>query len=66
MVTSGMGIGSALNVVAEREPLVTAVLADVAIEKLPVWLVTHRELRQQPRLRLVYDYLAGALKSLGK
>ena len=66
MVKSGMGIGSAFTVVAQREPLVTPVLADVAIEKLPVWLVTHRELRQQPRLRLVYDYLAGALKSLGK
>ena len=66
MVKSGMGIGSALSVVAQRESLVAPVLADVHIEKLPVWLVTHRELRQQPRLRLVYDYLAIALKSLGK
>ena len=66
MVKSGMGIGSALNLVAEREPGVSSVLAEVVIEKLPVWLVTHRELRRQPRLRLVYDYLATALKSLDK
>lgn len=66
MVKSGLGIGSALGVVAQREPLVMPVLSDVVIERLPVWLVTHKELRQQPRLRLVYDYLATALKSLGE
>ncbi len=64
MLKAGVGIGSGLSVVAERNSAVQAVLTDVSIGRFPVWLVTHRELRQQPRLRVVFDYLAKALKSL--
>jgi DNA-binding transcriptional LysR family regulator len=64
MVKGGIGISSSMKVVAEREPSVSAVLTDVKPGRFPVWLVTHRGLRQQPRTRLVYEYLAQALKSL--
>jgi DNA-binding transcriptional LysR family regulator len=65
MARAGLGITTALKVVADREPLMTAVLTDTQPGRFPVWLVTHKELRHQPRLRLVADYLAQALKSLG-
>lgn len=65
MVRAGLGIGSSLKVVARNDTLVGEVLTDVRPGRFPVWLVTHRELRQQPRLRVVADYLAQALKSLG-
>lgn len=65
MAKSGLGIAPSLKVVAEREPLVAPVLTNVQPGRFPVWLVTHKGLRQQPRLRVVADYLAQALKSLG-
>lgn len=65
MARSGLGIASSLKVVAQREALVSEVLTEVQPGRFPVWLVTHKELRQQPRLRVVADYLAQALKSLG-
>jgi DNA-binding transcriptional LysR family regulator len=64
LVKAGIGISSSMRVVAGRDPSVSAVLTDVQPGRFPVWLVTHRGLRQQPRIRLVYDYLAQALKSL--
>jgi DNA-binding transcriptional LysR family regulator len=65
MAKAGIGITSGMKVVGEREPGVNAVLTDVQPGRFPVWLVTHRGLRQQPRLRVASDYLAQALKSLG-
>jgi DNA-binding transcriptional LysR family regulator len=65
MARAGIGIASSLDVVAKRDPSMTAVLTDVQTGRFPVWLVTHKGLRQQPRLRLVVDYLAQALRSLG-
>lgn len=65
MARAGIGIASGLEVVAARDPTMTAVLPDAQPGRFPVWLVTHKGLRQQPRLRLVVDYLAQALKSLG-
>jgi DNA-binding transcriptional LysR family regulator len=64
MVRSGLGIGSGFCLVAQRDSQITQVLHDAPLKRFPVWLVTHRELKTQPRLRLVMDYLAQALKSL--
>lgn len=55
MVRAGLGIGSSLKVVARLDGLVGKVLTDVRPGRFPVWLVTHKELRQQPRLRVVAD-----------
>lgn len=65
MAKAGIGISPSMTVVGQREPSVSAVLTDAQPGRFPVWLVTHRGLRQQPRLRVVADYLAQALKSLG-
>jgi DNA-binding transcriptional LysR family regulator len=64
MLKAGNGIGSGISVVAVRSPSVVPVLTDVPLGRFPVWLVTHKELRQQPRLRVVFDYLANALRTL--
>jgi DNA-binding transcriptional LysR family regulator len=64
MLRAGLGIGSGLSVLAERDSQVVSVLPEANLPKFPVWLVTHRELKTQVRLRLVMDYLAQALKSL--
>jgi DNA-binding transcriptional LysR family regulator len=64
MVRSGIGVGSGLAIVAERDSQIMPVLLEASLPKFPVWLVTHRELKTQARLRLVMDYLAQTLKSL--
>jgi DNA-binding transcriptional LysR family regulator len=64
MLKAGNGIGSGISVIAQRSPSVQPVLTTVQLERFPVWLVTHKELRQQPRLRIVFDYLANALRTL--
>ncbi|MDZ4188898.1 MAG: LysR family transcriptional regulator [Hydrogenophaga sp.] len=64
MLRAGIGIGSGLSILAERDSQIVPVLQEATLPKFPVWLVTHRELKTQPRLRLVMDYLAQALKSL--
>jgi DNA-binding transcriptional LysR family regulator len=64
MVRSGLGIGSGFSIVAQRDSQISQVLQDTPLPRFPIWLVTHRELKMQPRLRLVMDYLTQALKSL--
>lgn len=64
MLRAGLGIGSGLTIFAQRESLVVPVLPEAELPRFPVWLVTHRELKTQVRLRLVTDYLAHALKTL--
>ncbi len=66
MLRAGVGIGSGLAIVAERDSQIVSVLPEANLPKFPIWLVTHRELKTQARLRLVMDYLAQALKSLSK
>jgi DNA-binding transcriptional LysR family regulator len=64
MVRAGLGIGAGFKLVAERDSHIIQVLPAAPLQKFPVWLVTHRELHTQPRLRLVMDYLGQTLKSL--
>lgn len=59
-VRAGMGISVGPDAVAARDPALVRVLPEVSIPPLPLWLTAHRELRDTPRLRLVFDHLAGA------
>lgn len=36
-------------------------LPDLVLGRLPLWLVTHRDLRHVPRVRAALDHLAEAL-----
>lgn len=62
-VCAGLGIGVGLQAVAATAPGVERVLPEAVIPPLPVWLTVHRELRGTPRLKLVFDLLAEALRA---
>jgi DNA-binding transcriptional LysR family regulator len=57
----GAGVCIMMDDVGEMEPAVTRVFADLPSIRLPIWLVSHRELRTSRRIRLVFDWLADGL-----
>lgn len=61
-VRAGLGVGFVADYMARDEPHVVPVLKDVLkVPALPMWLAVHREIRTNPRIRAVYDFLAEAL-----
>ena len=61
MVCSGMGVGPMDASIAAQEPRVEPVLPEMLSVDFPVWLATHREIHNSPRIRLVFDHLAEVL-----
>jgi DNA-binding transcriptional LysR family regulator len=61
MVCRGMGICPMDASIAAQEPRVEPVLPQLLQVDFPVWLVTHREIHNSPRIRLVFDHLAEVL-----
>lgn len=61
MVKSGNGIGIMSADVGKAEPLVENVAPWLPPFEFQIWLVAHRELRTNRRVRFVYDWLANAL-----
>lgn len=57
---AGMGLAVSAVALGERDPEVQQVLHELPIEPLHLWLTAHRELRDTPRLRVIYDALAQA------
>ena len=55
-----MGIGIGMQALAARDPALVKVLPELDVPALPMWLTAHRELRDTPRLRLVFDTLVAA------
>jgi DNA-binding transcriptional LysR family regulator len=47
--------------IAGQAPLVEPVLPEKLAVDFPVWLATHREIHNSPRIRLVFDHLAEVL-----
>ena len=62
MVCAGLGIGIMSDDIAERSGGIVPVLQGEASMPVDMWIVTHRELRQSARIRLVWDALLDALK----
>ncbi|MEQ8405277.1 MAG: LysR family transcriptional regulator [Oceanicaulis sp.] len=60
LIEAGLGLG-VMPDDAVASPALEPVLEDAFSIKVPVWLVTHRELRTSARIRLVYDRLASHL-----
>ncbi len=58
---AGLGVGFAATWLAAREPSLVRVLPDLPMATLPVWLAVHREIRSSARIRVLYDFLAGAI-----
>jgi DNA-binding transcriptional LysR family regulator len=61
MVLAGFGVGFMQRNVGDVEAGAVAVLTDVVLPELPIWLTAHAELRTSRRIRRVYDFLAAAL-----
>ena len=61
LVRRGFGILPMSDDIAGQFPDVVRILPDVAQMSFPVWLVTHRELNTNRRIRLVFDLLAEML-----
>ena len=63
-VRAGLGIGFVGAFLLRDDPDVVAVLSDLPLPALPVWLVVHREIRSSRRIRAVMDFLAHHLPPL--
>lgn len=61
MVRAGLGVAPMLREIAAATPGVVRVLAEVPPVRLPVWLVTHADRRDAPRIRAVTAILAAEL-----
>jgi len=58
LVAEGAGIGFVARYNLRHWPGVVALLPALAIAALPCWLAVHREIRANPLVRTVYDFLA--------
>jgi DNA-binding transcriptional LysR family regulator len=58
---AGVGIGGCQDGIARRMPELVPVLPNAFQMALDVWLVMHRDLKSEPRVRLMFDWLAAGL-----
>jgi len=61
MVKQGLGLGIIDERLGDGDPAVRRALPDLPAIGFPVWLVAHREIYRNRRLRVVWDMLAEAL-----
>jgi len=61
LVAAGVGIGFVARYNLAQWPGVVPLLPMLKIPPLPCWLAVHREIRGNPLVRRVYDFLAQAL-----
>lgn len=57
LVREGIGIGIMSDDIGDHDTLVQKVLPDLEPLKSEIWLVAHRELRTNLRVRMVFDFL---------
>lgn len=60
-VVAGLGVGFMTRYAARQVPELVPLLPNLPIPPLPMWLVVHREIRSNPRIRQVWDFLVQAL-----
>ena len=63
-VTQGLGIGILDGHLGDAEPRVQRVLPNFEPLTFPIWLVSHRDLATNRRIRRVFDLLAEALSKV--
>ncbi|NBC19694.1 MAG: LysR family transcriptional regulator [Alphaproteobacteria bacterium] len=64
MVVAGFGIGFMNRNIGRAEPRVTEIHTGAPLPSVPAWLTAHSELRTQPRVRRVFDWLSDKLAGL--
>ena len=60
-IRAGLGIGFTACYIASSDPDVVQLVPELWLPPLPVWLICHREIRGNPKIRLVFDFLARAI-----
>lgn len=63
LAKQGLGACAMIESVGDAEPAVRRVLPDLPALPIPMWLTSHRGLRNTRRLRVVFDLLAEALSA---
>jgi DNA-binding transcriptional LysR family regulator len=66
LVKAGYGISMLPDILCETEPGIEKVLPGLPSLQFPIWLVTHRELRTNRRIRVVFDTLARGLAEIAR
>jgi len=67
LVKAGYGVSMQPEVLGDAEPGTEKVLSTLPSLEFPIWLVTHRELQTNRRIRIVFDVLARGLgETVGK
>jgi len=61
MIKAGLGVGFAQTVLVNAEPEIKAILPQLVIPPLQIWLTTHKELFTSARIRVIYDLLGQLL-----
>ncbi len=61
LVVAGAGLGFAMRLLGDREPLVERLELDFQLPTLPMWLVMHKDAQTSPRLRFAADMLVKHL-----
>ncbi|MEM8501222.1 MAG: LysR family transcriptional regulator [Pseudomonadota bacterium] len=64
LIRKGLGAGVITKDIGDTLPDIEVVLPEFLSIDVPVWLVTHRELRTSRRIRLVFDEIAEYCKHL--
>ncbi len=64
LVKHGVGLAVMFKDLADCTPGVEAILQKEISVDIPVWLVTHRELKTSARIRLIFDILSEELTGL--
>ena len=64
LVRAGCGIGFSQRGVALADPLIEELPLDIPLPAVPVWLAAPDVMRQTPRIRRIWDLLAGHLAGL--
>ena len=64
LTRAGLGIGFAQVALVERTPGMQAILPQLRLPSLEIWLTTHRELFTNRRIRVIFDQLALGLAAM--
>lgn len=60
-IRAGLGIAVVQRPIGLADPNLVPVLPDLAWGAIPIWVVTHRDLRDVPRVRTAFDHLVDEL-----
>ena len=63
LVRAGLGVGAVQERIGDSDLSVVRIAPFVTLPRLPLWLASARPLTRSPRVRLVWDHLAAALRN---